>query len=207
MSDSIEVKVPDIGDFDEVPVIEILVEPGQEVAAEDPLITLESDKATMEIPAPQGGTVEEILVSVGDSVSEGTPILRLAAEAPAQQATDSYVATPESDAHEQEAPAPPEAPAPASTGLPADADHTAQLVVLGAGPGGYTAAFRAADLGMDVLLIERYQSLGGVCLNVGCIPSKALLHIAKVITDAEEAGESGLRYPAPDVDLDQLRAW
>jgi dihydrolipoamide dehydrogenase len=207
VSDSIEVKVPDIGDFDEVPVIEILVEPGQEVAAEDPLITLESDKATMEIPAPQGGTVEEILVSVGDSVSEGTPILRLAAEAPAQQATDSYVATPESDAHEQEAPAPPEAPAPASTGLPADADHTAQLVVLGAGPGGYTAAFRAADLGMDVLLIERYQSLGGVCLNVGCIPSKALLHIAKVITDAEEAGESGLRYPAPDVDLDQLRAW
>ncbi len=208
MSDPIEIKVPDIGDFTDVPVIEILVEPGQEIAAEDPLVALESDKATMEIPAPQGGTVQDILVEVGDTVSEGTPLVRLAGAAPTGASTDSYVATPDSAAHsEATTPDPAQAPEPAATGMPDDADHTAQVVVLGAGPGGYTAAFRAADLGLKTILIERYESLGGVCLNVGCIPSKALLHLAKVITEAEEGAAQGLRFAEPEIDLDQMRTW
>ena len=209
MSDPIQVSVPDIGDFTDVPVIEILVEPGQEIAAEDPMITLESDKATMEVPAPQGGTVQEVLVSLGDKVSEGSPILMLAVAAPADGATPtagtSYASTPQTDAHETPAPAP--SAAPPAGGPPSDADHRARVVVLGAGPGGYTAAFRAADLGLETILIERYESLGGVCLNVGCIPSKALLHIAKVITEAEETAAQGLAFSEPDVDLDRLRAW
>jgi len=209
VSDPIQVSVPDIGDFTDVPVIEILVEPGQEIAAEDPMITLESDKATMEVPAPQGGTVQEVLVSLGDKVSEGSPILMLAVAAPADGATPtagtSYASTPQTDAHETPAPAP--SAAPPAGGPPSDADHRARVVVLGAGPGGYTAAFRAADLGLETILIERYESLGGVCLNVGCIPSKALLHIAKVITEAEETAAQGLAFSEPDVDLDRLRAW
>jgi dihydrolipoamide dehydrogenase len=209
VSDPIEIRVPDIGDFTDVPVIELLVEPGQEIAAEDPLIALESDKATMEVPAPEGGTVQELLVAVGDTVSEGTPILRLtpsaAAEGAAPTAGTSYTSTPETDAHA--GPPPPAPEVPPSTGPPPDADHSAQVVVLGAGPGGYSAAFRAADLGLKTILIERYESLGGVCLNVGCIPSKALLHLAKVITEAEETSAQGLKFGEPEIDLDQMRTW
>ena len=171
---TMEVKVPDIGDFKSVDVIEILVKPGDTVAPEQSLVTLESDKATMEIPSPSAGTVKSLMVKIGDKVSEGSPILML-------------------DAAEAKAPAPaakaPPAPnratpaaVPSGTAVSSEADVRCEVVVLGAGPGGYTAAFRAADLGKKTVLVERYPTLGGVCLNVGCIPSKALLHVAKVIT-------------------------
>jgi dihydrolipoamide dehydrogenase len=192
----IDIKVPDIGDFSDVPVIEVLVAVGEEVAAEQPLITLESDKATMEIPAPAAGVVGELLVSLGDKVSEGTPILRLEPAArDGDSATQSEAAAPEAE------PAVPEAE-------PSDEDgRRAPLVVIGGGPGGYTAAFRAADLGVETILVERYERLGGVCLNVGCIPSKALLHIARVIAEAEEAEAGGVRFAAPEIDLDAVRTW
>jgi dihydrolipoamide dehydrogenase len=180
----VRVEVPDIGDFTDVPVIEILVTPGQDVQPEDPLVTLESDKATMDVPAPTAGTVEKILVAVGDKVSQGTPIVELTE----RNSGDS----PPSSAPATEGTVPPVAP---------DVD----VVVIGAGPGGYTAAFRAADLGLKVVLVERYERLGGVCLNVGCIPSKALLHLAKVIAEADEA--EGLTFGAPEIDLDGVRAF
>jgi dihydrolipoamide dehydrogenase len=201
----IEVKVPDIGDFADVPVIEVLVSPGDEVAVEDPLITLESDKATMDVPAPQAGKIAELKVSVGDTVSEGSLILLLdpvadgaapAVPAPAEAAAPAPSAT-------DGAPA---AAAPPAAEIP-DADVRVQVAVLGAGPGGYTAAFRAADLGLEVALIDRGERLGGVCLNVGCIPSKALLHVAKVLSDAEEMAESGVTFASPDVDIDKVRGW
>jgi dihydrolipoamide dehydrogenase len=194
----IDIKVPDIGDFSDVPVIEVLVSVGEEVAAEQPLITLESDKATMEIPAPAAGVVGELLVSLGDKVSEGTPILRLepaasdgapAAEPAAGDAT------------------PAAEPAASDGAQAADGARRVPLVVVGGGPGGYTAAFRAADLGIEAILVERYERLGGVCLNVGCIPSKALLHIARVIAEAEEAEAGGVRFAAPEIDLDAVRTW
>jgi dihydrolipoamide dehydrogenase len=190
MNKLIEVKVPDIGDFKDVPVIEVLVKAGDTVAKEDPLITLESDKATMEIPAPQAGEVKELKIKIGDKVSQGSLILTLhtAASAPA-----------ESPKSVQAAPA-------VAAGKPA-ADIHAEVVVLGAGPGGYTAAFRAADLGKQVVLIERYPNLGGVCLNVGCIPSKALLHVAKVISEAEEMAHKGVSFGKPKIETDKLRAW
>jgi dihydrolipoamide dehydrogenase len=178
----VEVKVPDIGDFTDVPVIEILVEVGQEVAEEDPLVTLESDKATMDVPAPQAGVVRELKVGIGDKVSEGSPILVLE---PA--ATDG-------------------GPPPAAA-EPEGGDRDAQVVVLGGGPGGYTAAFRAADLGLKTVLVERYDKLGGVCLNVGCIPSKALLHIARVINETRESASQGVSFGEPQIDLDALRSW
>jgi dihydrolipoamide dehydrogenase len=192
-----DVTVPDIGDFTDVPVIEILVEVGQEVAEEDPLVVLESDKATMEVPSPSAGKVGELLVKVGDKVSEGSPLVRLdgvdgagpAAEQPAQPAPAAQPAAP--------------APPPAA----ARGDNHAQLLVLGSGVGGYTAAFRAADLGMDVVMVERDERLGGVCLNVGCIPSKALLHVAKIIAEAELAAEHGVRFGEPQIDVDALRGW
>jgi dihydrolipoamide dehydrogenase len=194
-----EVKVPDIGDFTDVPVIEILVEAGQQVAAEDPLVVLESDKATMEVPAPAAGTVGEILVKVGDKVSEGTAILVLeGAEQPAGQAEPEPPAE-AAPAAEPEPEPEPEAQAPA--GKPG------KVVVIGGGPGGYTAAFRAADLGLEVTLVERYETLGGVCLNVGCIPSKALLHIARVIGEAEDSAAHGLKFGEPEIDLDAVREW
>ena len=194
MADLVEVKVPDIGDFADVPVIEVLVSPGDDVAAEDPLVTLESDKATMDIPAPRAGTVAELKVAVGDTVSEGSLILLLAPAA---------VDGPGPDA------AAPEAPA-AAAGSPApkpEADVRAQVAVLGAGPGGYTAAFRAADLGLQVALIDRGETLGGVCLNVGCIPSKALLHVARVLAESEELSASGVSFARPEIDIDALRGW
>jgi dihydrolipoamide dehydrogenase len=190
----IEVLVPDIGNFDSVDVIEVHIKAGDTIAKEDSLITVESDKASMDIPSSHAGTVKEVKIAVGDKVAKGTLILLLEAEAAA-----SAPATP------KEAPAPTAAPIPAAaTG---NNDVNTQLVVLGSGPGGYTAAFRAADLGLKVVLIERYSTLGGVCLNVGCIPSKALLHTAKVITEAEETAHHGVTFSKPNVDLDQLRNW
>jgi dihydrolipoamide dehydrogenase len=217
-----EVKVPDIGDFTDVPVIEIHVSPGDTVAPEDPLVTLESEKATMDVPSPAAGTVTEVLVSLNDTVSEGSTILTLettdAAPEPTSGAgagegpTESPARPPDSsgDADHDDRPSgsggPSPAPGPAPVHLP-DADRQAQVLVIGAGVGGYTAAFRAADLGMKVTLVERYERLGGVCLNVGCIPSKALLHAARVISETEEAGNFGLRFARPEIHLDALRSW
>jgi dihydrolipoamide dehydrogenase len=196
-----DVTVPDIGDFTDVPVIEVLVAEGDEVTPEQPLVTLESDKASMDVPAPEGGTVIKIAVSVGDKVSEGSLLLVLEPSGAKPEGGDSYVG----DAPEKDTPARvTEEPAPQPSELP-EADVTCQVLVLGAGPGGYTAAFRAADLGLKTVMVERYASLGGVCLNVGCIPSKALLHAAKVVADAEE--QPGLSFGEPQLDLDALRAW
>jgi dihydrolipoamide dehydrogenase len=194
----IEVKVPDIGDFADVPIIEVLVSPGDEVAVEDPLITLESDKATMDVPAPAAGKVTELKVGVGDTVSEGSLILLLE-----EISTDG--AAPKGPVEETPAEAPaPAAPPPSE--IP-EADVRVQVVVLGAGPGGYTAAFRAADLGLEVALVDRGETLGGVCLNVGCIPSKALLHVARVLAEADELAESGVSFGEPSVDIDKMRGW
>ena len=194
-----DVKVPDIGDFSDVPVINILVGVGDEVAAEDPLIELESDKATMEVPSPAAGKVASIAVSEGDTVSEGSLILVLEGEG----AADAPAAAP---APAQQAPEAPQAVSATGTAS-GPGDVHGEVVVLGSGPGGYTAAFRAADLGKKVVLIEKNPTLGGVCLNVGCIPSKALLHAAKVITEAEEMSEHGISFAKPKIDLDNLRTW
>jgi dihydrolipoamide dehydrogenase len=192
----LEVRVPDIGDFADVPVIEIHVAPGDTIAAEDPLLTLESDKATMDVPAPTGGTVAGVRVAVGDTVSEGDLIIELQTgqEAPPQEAPAPAAAQAAA------------APTPAS-GAGIQADVQADVLVLGAGPGGYSAAFRAADLGKAVVLVDSSPVLGGVCLKVGCIPSKALLHAARVIAETKEMAEHGLAFGEPAVDLDQLRAW
>jgi len=203
MSSPTEIRLPDIGDFTGVPVIEVHVAPGDEVAVDDPIVTLESDKATMDIPAPQAGTVRELRVGVGDEVSEGDVLLLLdaagAGDGPAQ-AVESREQAPSGSV--QAAPA----PTPASAaGIQADVQ--AEVLVLGAGPGGYSAAFRAADLGRSVVLVDRSPILGGVCLNVGCIPSKALLHAARVIAETREMAEHGLAFGEPAVDLDKLRAW
>ena len=194
MTNEITVKVPDIGDFDAVEVIEVLVQEGDQVAAEDPLITLESDKAAMDVPSPQTGRVTKILVNTGDSVSEGTPIVTLESQESEEIQTESQPASQAS-------------PAPAHTAYAGEASGKTQVLVLGSGPGGYTAAFRAADLGLDVTLVERDASLGGVCLNVGCIPSKALLHAAKVIDDAAAMADHGVVFGQPEIHTDKLRSW
>jgi len=205
-----EVRVPDIGDFSDVPIIEIHVSAGDELALDDPIITLESDKATMDVPAPVGGTVSAVSVSVGDTVSEGDVILSLeVAEAEAAPAAETAQSAVAATAPEPAAPSPTSTeaaptPAPAPSGK---ADFEAEVLVLGSGPGGYTAAFRAADLGAKVVLVERYPSLGGVCLNVGCIPSKALLHAAKVIAETKEMAENGISFGEPSIDIDKLRDW
>ena len=202
MSNLVEVLVPDIGNFDSVDVIEVLVKAGDKIAKEDSLITVESDKASMDIPAPQAGTVKEVKVKVGDKIAKDSLILLLEAEASASPPKATEKAEAKTPATE---PAPILAPKPmTATG---NNDITTQLVVLGSGPGGYTAAFRAADLGLKVVLIERYTTLGGVCLNVGCIPSKALLHTAKVITEAEETSHHGVNFGAPKIDLEALKNW
>jgi dihydrolipoamide dehydrogenase len=195
---SVEVRVPDIGDFKDVPIIEVHVGPGSEVKAEDPLITLESDKATMEVPAPRAGRVEAIHVKVGDKVSEGSLIVSLADSSALQPAAAKTASAPA-----ERIPAPP-MPKAARHGK---ADMHAEVLVLGGGPGGYTAAFRAADLGRRVVLVERWPTLGGVCLNVGCIPSKALLHAAKVIDESHDMGAHGIAFAAPKIDVDKLRHW
>jgi dihydrolipoamide dehydrogenase len=206
MSNSIEVKVPDIGEFKDVEVIEVLVAPGDRIESEQSLLTLESDKATMEIPAPQSGTAQTVAVKVGDRISQGDLILTLE---PTGGAAVEPAGTPEPEAPKPE-PAPAArspAPEPAVAAAPATGvDVVTQVVVLGAGPGGYTAAFRAADLGLQVVLIERYPDLGGVCLNVGCIPSKALLHAAQIINEAAEMGRMGVSFGPPQIDLAKMRA-
>jgi dihydrolipoamide dehydrogenase len=196
--DRLEVRVPDIGDYTDVPVIEVHVAPGDTISAEDPLLTLESDKATMDVPAPVAGTVAGVRVGVGDTVSEGDVIVEL-------QTGQETGATPTAPA---EAPAQAAAPAPvAASAEGIEADVSAEVLVLGAGPGGYSAAFRAADLGKSVVLVDSSPILGGVCLNVGCIPSKALLHAARVIAETKEMAEHGLAFGEPAVDLDKLRDW
>ncbi|KND60096.1 Dihydrolipoamide dehydrogenase of pyruvate dehydrogenase complex [Candidatus Burkholderia verschuerenii] len=196
-----DVKVPDIGDFKDIPVIEVHVKPGDKVEKEQSLVTLESDKATMDVPSPAAGVVKELKVKIGDNVSEGTLILTLeggvAAASPAPQ---------------KAAPAPAAAaaapmPAPKAGSYSGSADVECDMLVLGAGPGGYSAAFRVADLGMKTVLVERYSTLGGVCLNVGCIPSKALLHTALVIDEAAALASHGISFGEPKVDLNKLRGF
>src|SRR5512145_974496 len=191
-----EVKVPDIGDFKEVEVIEVLVKPGDAIDKEQSLITLESDKATMEIPSPTAGKVAKLVVKVGDKVSKGSPILILDAEATRAEAP-AMRAPPKA----------PEAPQSSSPSPSAGADIECDVLVLGAGPGGYSAAFRAADLGMKTVLVERYPTLGGVCLNVGCIPSKALLHTAAIVDGAKALASHGITFGEPKVDLAKLRGF
>src|SRR5262249_1772398 len=191
MAAGTEVRVPDIGDFKNVEVIEVLVKPGDAVSKEQSLITLESDKATMEIPSPDSGVVKELRIKVGDKVSKGSPILLMEAreartEAPAR-------------------PNVPEAPRPAAPAPATGADVEGDVGWPGAGPGGYSAAFRAADLGLKTVLVERYPTLGGVCLNVGCIPSKALLHTAAVIDAARALASHGVAFGEPKLDLAKLR--
>ncbi|NCO20700.1 MAG: dihydrolipoyl dehydrogenase [Rhodobacterales bacterium] len=193
-----DIKVPDIGDFKDVPVISILVAVGDTVAKEDPLIELESDKATLEVPSPAAGVVKEIKLKEGDKVSEGSLILVL-------EGADKDAA-PKGQAPKETPKTAPQSVA-ATGSASGKGDLHAEIVVLGSGPGGYTAAFRAADLGKSVILIEKYPNLGGVCLNVGCIPSKALLHAAKAITEAEEMGAHGVTFSKPKIDLDALRGW
>ncbi len=207
MSNLVEVIVPDIGNFDSVDVIEVLVKVGDTIAKEDSLITLESDKASMDIPSSDAGVVKEIKIKVGDKVAKGTLILVLEAEAGASATTANTEPPKAEPAAPQSAPASPSVSAPTPAAPQGDNDITCEVVVLGSGPGGYTAAFRAADLGKKVVLIERYSTLGGVCLNVGCIPSKALLHTAKVITEAEETAHHGVSFGKANVDLEQLRTW
>jgi dihydrolipoamide dehydrogenase len=239
MSEIIEVKVPDIGDFDSVDIIEVLVAPGDQVEENDSLITLESDKASMEVPSPRAGTVKDVKVEAGGQASEGMVILTLEVDGAGdgdQAATEEASSEAEGSeaAEKDEKPKKPEKPekpsadeqeaakdkapareskdeAPKKDQAPDDsgegADIQADVVVLGSGPGGDSAAFRAADLGLDVVLVERYQSLGGVCLNVGCIPSKALLHAAKVIDEARSFADHGITFGEPKIELDPLREW
>ncbi|MEF8755397.1 MAG: dihydrolipoyl dehydrogenase [Accumulibacter sp.] len=196
MSQIIEAKVPDIGDYHDVPVIDVCVAVGDTVRIDDALVTLESDKATMDVPSSVAGTIREIRVAVGDRVSAGSLVAVIdtgaAAAAPAPAETVSLASA---------SPAP-QAAAPVS----GKADLECEMLVLGAGPGGYSAAFRSADLGMQTVLVERYATLGGVCLNVGCIPSKALLHVAAVMEEAQHMGDCGVSFGAPSIDLDRLRA-
>ena len=221
MANTIEVKVPDIGGHDNVPVIEVLVKAGDTVAKEQSLITLESDKATMEIPSSAAGVIKELKLKVGDEVSEGAVILTLeAADAslpspPGRGAGGEGSAEVKSPAPAEPSPTPSGHPLPQGEGKSPQAASTSgrkpdiecKLVVLGSGPGGYSAAFRAADLGVDTVLVERYDSLGGVCLNVGCIPSKALLHAAAVIDEAEAMAAHGVTFGAPKIDIDKLRGF
>jgi dihydrolipoamide dehydrogenase len=202
------VEVPDIGDFTDVPVVELLITAGDTVAVEDPLLVLETDKASFEVPAPEAGTVAEVLVEVGALVCAGTPIARLEGVAAGGAGAPGAAESSQPAAATNPAPVPPpEAPGEAAAPA-ADVDRgRIDLVVVGAGPGGYAAAFRAADLGLEVVLVERHERLGGVCLNVGCIPSKALLHLAKVITDAEGSAGAGVGFAAPQIDLDGVRAF
>ncbi len=203
----IDIKVPDIGDFAEVGVIELLVQPGDTVAKDQSLITVESDKASMEIPSSHAGVVKELKVKIGDKIAEGGLILTLEAAGEAPAAPQAAAPAPAAAAPAPAAAAPAaSAPAPiAASYAGGAADYDCDVVVLGGGPGGYSAAFRAADLGLNVVLVERYKSLGGVCLNVGCIPSKALLHVAAVVDEVKHLEVAGVKFGAPEVNIDQLR--
>lgn len=201
MANSITVEIPDIGNFDSVDIIEILVKAGDTINKEDPIITVESDKASMDIPSPADGIVAKILIKVGDTVKQGSPIIEVSSteekvdQPPKEKPIAAEKSVAEKSAEKAEA-----------INVHAS-DLNCDVAVLGSGPGGYTAAFRAADLGKSVILIERYSTIGGVCLNVGCIPSKALLHTAKVITDAEDTGSHGVTFTKPEIDIEKLRDW
>lgn len=215
MANLVEVLVPDIGNFDSVDVIEVLVKVGDTIAKEDSLMTVESDKASMDIPSSHAGVVKEVKVKVGDKVAKGTLILQVeaeqveAAKAVATKAPATENQTANTNASKTQAPVTSAKENATTSSAPASggSDVETEVVVLGSGPGGYTAAFRAADLGKKVVLIERYPTLGGVCLNVGCIPSKALLHTAKVITETEETAHHGVSFSQPNIDLEKLRHW
>ena len=221
MSDAanlIDIKVPDIGDFDEVTVIEVLVKPGDSIRAEQSLITVESDKASMEIPSSQAGVVKEVKVKVGDKVKQGSVVLSLEGAADAAgsaspgeganpkpaPSSPSSLPLPPGEGRGEGSPATP--PIPTAASFTGTVDLDCDLLVLGAGPGGYSAAFRAADLGLKVVLVERYAALGGVCLNVGCIPSKALLHVAAVMDEVKHFESLGVTFAAPTVDITKLRS-
>lgn len=217
-----ELNVPDIGDFAEVEVIEVLVAVGDSIKAEQSLVTVESDKASMEIPAAKAGVVKAVLVKVGDKITEGSALVQIEEAAPADDAKASTAPPAASSAPAAKpaagspaagtpaagtpAAAKP-ASAPAAASFSGSADVQCDVLVLGAGPGGYSAAFRAADLGLSVVLVERYATLGGVCLNVGCIPSKALLHTAAVLEEAQSLASHGIKFGKPEIDLDALRAY
>jgi dihydrolipoamide dehydrogenase len=199
MSNLVEVKVPDIGDFSDVPVIDLFVKVGDSIKVDDAIATLESDKATMDVPSTVAGTVKEVLIQLGSKVSEGVVLIKV--EAGAAAATAAAPVSAPAAASTAAA-----APAPVAASHSGGADLECEMLVLGAGPGGYSAAFRSADLGMKTIIVERYATLGGVCLNVGCIPSKALLHVAAVMEEAQHASALGVTFAAPTVDIDQLRA-
>lgn len=204
MSKIIEVKVPDIGSFKDVEIIEVLVDVGFQIEPEESLITIESDKASMEIPSPLAGTVKQMLVKVGDRVSEGSPLLQLEVR---EKTAPSFQPSPAAGGGAGNSSSMPSA-FPSAIGKEGRVEIPTietEVVVLGSGPGGYTAAFRAADLGKKVVLVERYANIGGVCLNVGCIPSKALLHTAEIITEAKTFAQHGVRFGEPEIDLDTLR--
>jgi dihydrolipoamide dehydrogenase len=202
----IEVKVPDIGDFKDIDIIEVLVKPGDVIKKEQSLITVESDKASMEIPSSHEGVVKELKVSVGSKVSEGVTILLLEASTTSAVATPAPVSAAPAAAAPAPVTAPATIPAPQAGSYSGAVDHECEMLVLGAGPGGYSAAFRSADLGMNTILVERYATLGGVCLNVGCIPSKALLHVAAVMDEAAHFADLGVEFGAPKLNLEKLRA-
>ena len=207
MSNIVDIVIPVIGDFDEVEVVEVLVQVGDEVSEEESLLTLASDKATMEIPSPYSGRIHSLSVAVGDKVKEGTVVGQI----------DAIVSEPKPAVIEKKQAAAPverakpekvrESPIAASKVELPDADITCEVLVLGAGPGGYTAAFRASDLGRKVVMVERFESLGGVCLNVGCIPSKALLHMSVVLNETKEMGSHGISFGEPEIDIDKIRAF
>ena len=203
------ISVPDIGDYSDVPVIEVLVKVGDVIEKEQALLVLESDKATMEVPADQAGKILSLAVKVGDKVSKGSIIAEI--EASSASSSASIAQTPTLQSLQQSAPqsAPPSAPqsAPSTGQYSGKVDHECELLVLGAGPGGYSAAFRSADLGMKTILVERYATLGGVCLNVGCIPSKALLHTAAVMDEVKTMAKHGITFGEPKIEIDQLRAY
>ena len=213
MANTVEIKVPDIGDYTDVPVIEILVAVGDTVKKDQGLVTLESDKATLEVPSSAAGVVKELKVKLGDTLSEGSVVAVLEAEG----AAATPAAAPAPAKAQAEAPKPPVTPSPAAPASPPapkaaqgtgrTPDIECRMVVLGSGPGGYTAAFRAADIGLDTVMIERYPTLGGVCLNVGCIPSKALLHAAALIEEAAHSDEIGISFGKPKIDIDKLRGF
>lgn len=204
MSDLKDIVVPDIGDFEKVEIIEILVAVGDSVQIEDPLVTLESDKASMEIPSPVTGIIKEVCVKVGETISEGGLILRMEEFSMPENLSENKENNSASETSQQETKQATSSEAVNSSGITADVH--AEVLVLGAGPGGYTAAFRAADLGKQVILVERYDSLGGVCLNVGCIPSKALLHQAQIIHEADKLAAQGIKFNQPVLDIDVIRA-
>ena len=192
--------VPDIGDYSDVPVIEVLVKVGDVIEKEQPLLVLESDKATMEVPADAAGTITSIAVKLGDKVGKGTVIAEIEASGEAAKPAPASSPAP--------APAPAAiAPAPKAGQYSGKVDHECEVLVLGAGPGGYSAAFRSADLGMNTVLVERYATLGGVCLNVGCIPSKALLHTTAVMDEVKTMAKHGITFGAPKIEIDQLRGY